>query len=77
MLVVTFQAIWGAMHGHGPFLHQSPAENALALQTFLMVTGTPLMFLTVILDEEKRSLQAFHEEERPSPPLPSGRRSPR
>ena len=63
MLVVTFQAIWGAMHGRGPFLLQSPAENALALQMFLIVTGTPLMFLTVVLEDEKRSLQALHEVE--------------
>jgi integral membrane sensor domain MASE1 len=49
MLVVTFQAIWGAMHGRGPFLQQSPAENALALQMFLIVTGIPLMFLSVLL----------------------------
>jgi signal transduction histidine kinase len=63
MLLVTFQAIWGTMHGHGPFLLQSPAENALALQMFLIVTGTPLMFLTLALDDEKRSLQALHESE--------------
>ena len=63
MLVVTFQAIWGAMHGRGPFLLQSPAENALALQTFLIVTGTPLMFLTVLLEDEKRSHQALHDSE--------------
>ncbi len=61
MLLVTFQAIWGTMHGHGPFLLQSPAENALALQMFLIVTGTPLMFLTVVLEDEKRSLRALHE----------------
>jgi len=64
MLVVTFQAIWGAMHGRGPFLLQSPAENALALQMFLMVTGTPLMFLAVVLEDEKRSLHALHEVEK-------------
>ena len=63
MLVVTFQAIWGAMHGHGPFLLQSPAENALALQMFLIVTGTPLMFLSVLLEDDKRSQQALHEVE--------------
>ena len=61
MLVVTFEAIWGAMHGRGPFLLQSPAENALALQMFLIVTGTPLMFLSVLLEDEKRSHQALHE----------------
>ena len=64
MLVVTFEAIWGAMHGRGPFLLQSPAENALALQMFLMVTGTPLMFLSVLLEDEKRSQQALHKVER-------------
>ena len=63
MLVVTFQAIWGAMHGHGPFLLQSPAENALALQMFLIVTGIPLMFLTVLLEDDKRSQQALREVE--------------
>jgi signal transduction histidine kinase len=63
MLVVTFQAIWGAMHGHGPFLLQSPAENALALQMFLIVTGIPLMFLSVLLEDDRRSQQALHEAE--------------
>ena len=63
MLVVTFEAIWGAMHGHGPFLQQSPAENALALQMFLIVTGTPLMFLSVLLEDDRRSQQALHEVE--------------
>ena len=63
MLVVTFEAIWGAMHGRGPFLLQSPAENALALQMFLMVTGTPLMFLSVLLEDEKRSQQSLGESE--------------
>jgi len=63
MLVVTFEAIWGAMHGHGPFLLQSPAENALALQMFLIVTGIPLMFLSVLLEDDRRSQQALHEVE--------------
>jgi signal transduction histidine kinase len=63
MLVVTFEAIWGAMHGHGPFLQQSPAENALALQMFLIVTGTPLMFLSVLLEDDRRSQQALREVE--------------
>src|SRR4030095_12368958 len=63
MLLVTFQAIWGAMHGHGPFLLQSPAENALALQMFLIVTGIPLMFLSVLLEDDRRSQQALQAAE--------------
>jgi two-component system, LuxR family, sensor kinase FixL len=58
MLIVTFQAIWGTMRGHGPFLTQAPAENALALQLFLLVTATPLMLLAVVIDEERRSKEA-------------------
>ncbi len=63
MLVITFQAIWGTMHGRGPFLMQTPAENVLALQMFLLVTGTPLMFLAVVIHEERRSRSALHESE--------------
>jgi PAS domain S-box-containing protein len=61
MLVITFQAIWGTMRGHGPFLDQTPIENALALQLFLLVTATPLMLLAVVIEEERRSKEALRE----------------
>jgi PAS domain S-box-containing protein len=61
MLVITFEAIWGTMRGHGPFLTQTPAENALALQLFLLVTATPLMLLAIVIDEERRSKEALRE----------------
>ena len=61
MLIMTFQAIWGTMRGHGPFLAQTPIENALALQLFLLVTATPLMLLAVVIDEERRSKEALRE----------------
>jgi PAS domain S-box-containing protein len=60
-LVITFQAIWGTMRGHGPFLQQTPAENALALQLFLMVTAAPLMLLAVVIEEERRAKEALRE----------------
>jgi PAS domain S-box-containing protein len=63
ILVITFLAIWGTMHGRGPFLMQSPAENALALQLFLLVTAIPLLFLAVLIEEEKRSRSALRESE--------------
>src|SRR6186713_2619482 len=46
MLVITIMAIWGTMQGRGPFLAQSPANNALALQLFLLVAATPLLLLS-------------------------------
>ncbi len=61
MLIITVQAIWGTMRGHGPFLDQTPAENALALQLFLLVTATPLMLLAVVIEEERRSKEALGE----------------
>ena len=61
MLILTFQAIWGTMRGHGPFLAQTPIENALALQLFLLVTATPLMLLAVVIEEERRSKEALRE----------------
>jgi len=63
MVVITFLAIWGTMHGRGPFLMQSPAENALALQLFLLVTALPLMLLAVLIEEEKGSQSALRESE--------------
>jgi PAS domain S-box-containing protein len=63
IVVITFQAIEGAMHGHGPFLTQSPEENASALQIFLLVTATPLLFLAVLIEEEKRSQSQLRESE--------------
>ena len=61
MLIITFEAIWGTMRGHGPFLAQTPTENALALQLFLLVTATPLMLLAVVIEEERRSKEALRE----------------
>src|SRR5688572_24517270 len=59
MLIITVLAIWGTMRGHGPFLSQTPAENATGLQLFLLVTATPLMLLAVVIEEERRSKAAL------------------
>ncbi len=61
MLIMTVQAIWGTMRGHGPFLAQTPAENATALQLFLMVTATPLMLLAVVIEAERRTQHALRQ----------------
>jgi PAS domain-containing protein len=63
MLVITILAIWGTMHGRGPFLTQTPAENALNLQLFLLMAATPLMLLAVAIDDERRSKEALRVSE--------------
>ena len=63
VLVITMMAIWGTMQGRGPFLAQSPAENALALQLFILVAAAPLMLLAVAIDDERRSKEALRVSE--------------
>ena len=57
MLVITVQAIWGIMHGRGPFLAQTPPENVLAFQMFLLMAATPLMLLSVAI--ETKAFEGF------------------
>jgi len=72
MLVITVLAIWGTMRGRGPFLTQTPEENAVALQLFLLMAATPLMLLAVAVGEERRSKDALRvSEERMSLALES------
>ncbi len=67
MLAITILAIWGTMQGRGPFLTQTPSENALALQLFLLVVAAPLMLLAVAIQDERRSKEALRvSEERTS-----------
>ena len=63
MLVITIMAIWGTMQGRGPFLTQTPAENALALQLFILMAATPLILLSVAIEDERRSKEALGSSE--------------
>ena len=73
VLVITMLAIWGTMQGNGPFLTQSPEENALALQMFMLMAATPLMLLSVAIEDERRSTEALRfSEERMSLAAESG-----
>jgi signal transduction histidine kinase len=51
VLIVALLAIWGAQHGRGPLVLASPAQNALALQLFLIFTATPLLILAAMVRE--------------------------
>jgi two-component system, LuxR family, sensor kinase FixL len=59
VLVITILSIVGTMLGRGPFLTQSPQENALALQLFILMAATPLVLLSVAIDDERRSKEAL------------------
>ena len=49
--IVGFLAIWSASHGHGPFSGETPEQNALSIQIFLIVLAIPLLFLATVIEE--------------------------
>jgi signal transduction histidine kinase len=51
--LVSLLVIWGAAHGHGPFITSAPADNALSVQLFLSVVGITLMALAAIVQERR------------------------
>jgi PAS domain S-box-containing protein len=58
LMIVACLSIAGAVHGRGPFITGSPAENVLSLQLFLVVISLPLMFLATVIRERR---QAFSD----------------
>jgi signal transduction histidine kinase len=59
LLVLAFQSTWGAVHGHGPFASQSPAQSVLQLQLFFLAVSLPLMFLATAMQERRRAFSAL------------------
>ncbi len=55
LLLVGGLAIWGIVHGHGPFVSRSPAENALSMQLFLIMISVPLLTLAAVMQEREQS----------------------
>ena len=61
LLVFGFQSTWNVMHGRGPFVSQSPEENILQVQLFLLAISLPLMFLAVMIQERRHASSALYE----------------
>jgi PAS domain S-box-containing protein len=63
LLVLLLTAVWGAIHGLGPFVTGSPLDSALSIQLFLIVLSVPLLFLTAVIEERQRSKAALRSSE--------------
>ncbi len=57
ILFLGILATWGVINGGGPFGTQSPAQIALSLDLYLVVTCMPLLLLAAAL-EERNSLES-------------------
>jgi len=61
LLVVSSVMIWGAIKGRGPFAPQSPAENLLELQVFLLAVSIPVLLLAAQIKQQARTAAALTE----------------
>jgi PAS domain S-box-containing protein len=61
--IVGFLAIWSASHGHGPFSGETPEQNALSIQIFLIVLAIPLLFLAALIEERVTGENDLRESE--------------
>ena len=63
LVLMLLLAVWGAIHGSGPFVAVSPTDSALWIQLFLIVLSIPLLLLTAAIEERERSKAALHSSE--------------
>jgi PAS domain S-box-containing protein len=63
LLLITALTIWGALYKHGPFVTQSPSDNLLSLQLFLLAITSPSMFLAAAMEERRRAFAALSDSE--------------
>ena len=55
IFVVTVLALWHEMQGHGPFVDRGPEPSVLPLQLFLAAISTPVLFLSALIEELRRT----------------------
>ena len=63
VVVVTFLAIWGAVHGRGPFTEPAPINDVLLLQLFVLISTSAFMVLAAVVEEQNEAVGAVRESE--------------
>jgi PAS domain S-box-containing protein len=61
--IIAALCLLNAFAGRGPFAAQSPAENVLSLQIFLIAMFVPLMLLAALIEERRDNENALRESE--------------
>jgi PAS domain S-box-containing protein len=64
LLWVTLTSVWGALEGRGPFAVNSPTENLLELQVFLLAVSFPLLLLAALFAQQRGTAAALIESRR-------------
>jgi len=66
LLAVVIPAIWGAVHGVGPFVTGHPEADALAVQFFLIAVAVPVLLLSAVVEERRKAREALEASEKRS-----------
>ena len=62
-VLVSFIAIWGAIHVRGPFADQGSLKGMLSLQLFLVLAALPFMVLAALVEEREIASRELKESE--------------
>jgi len=61
--LVSLIAIWGTLHGHGPFIEQTKIESVIMLQSFILVISVTLLIFSAALQERVDSESTLKDSE--------------
>jgi PAS domain S-box-containing protein len=63
LLLVAYLAFLHSADGHGFFAMNSPQQNVLSLQFYLILIALPLMLLTILIEERGKKQETLRESE--------------
>lgn len=59
--VVGILAMLSTRHGRGPFLADSPADNVVGMQLFLVFVALPMLLLAILITERRRAEETLRD----------------
>ena len=63
LLTVALFAVWGTIHGQGPFVTSSAAESVLSTQLFLIMLSSTLLLLSSVVEQNRKTAKALQQSE--------------
>jgi integral membrane sensor domain MASE1 len=61
MFVLCVIAIWGTLHGYGPFSWGSPGDALFSLQVFMGITATMALIASAVVSHQRRLSEELQE----------------
>ena len=62
LVVLSGIAVWGTLHGYGPFVHGTPNESLMLLQIYTAVTAIMSVVVAAVVAERKAALGRLHDQ---------------